>query len=122
MGEIGRFLAGAVGGLAIYLVFFAVYYRVRRRRLTWQRQKRDAISRVEFTARVQHVRGEPIYLDPCLFIPQGDTPQERARDRERILADLHQYAQQLNSHGRVIAVVGVPPWMDTTPQWREEEG
>jgi hypothetical protein len=119
MGEIGRFLVGAAGGLAIYLVFFAVYYRVWRRRLTWQRQKRDAISRVEFTARVEHARGEPIYLDPCLFMPQGDTPQERARDRERILGDLDEYAQKLKSHG-VAAVVGVPPWMDTTPQWQEE--
>jgi hypothetical protein len=116
MGEIGRVLVGAAGGLAIYLVFFAVYYRVRRRRLAWQRQKRDAISRVEFTARVQH---EPIYLDPCLFIPQGATPQERSCDRARILADLDQYAQKLKSHG-VTAVVGVPPWMDTTPQWQEE--
>jgi hypothetical protein len=119
MGEIGRVLVGAAGGLAIYLVFFAVYYRVRRRRLTWQRQKRDAISRVEFIACVQHVRDQPIYLDPCLFIPQGATPQERADDRARILADLHQYAQKLKSHG-VTAAVGVPPWMDTTPQWQEE--
>ena len=62
----------------------------------------------------------PVYLDPCLFVPQGATRQERARDRARIVAALLTYAEEINQRGGC-AVVGVPPWMTPTPAWMEPD-
>jgi hypothetical protein len=59
-----------------------------------------------------------IYLDPCMYIPQGATPQERSESRARIIAGLQSYADELNEmggSGRV--VVGIPPRMGPTEHW-----
>lgn len=61
----------------------------------------------------------PIYLDPCLYIPQGATPQERAQSKARIIADLQAHADEINQDGNCRAVVGVPPWMKPTAAWLE---
>jgi hypothetical protein len=62
-----------------------------------------------------------IYLDPCMFIPAGTTPQERAESKARIITDMQDYADRLNEHGGPWPiVVGIPPWMGPTEDWLAE--
>jgi hypothetical protein len=61
-----------------------------------------------------------LHLDPCIYVPQGATAQDRAHDRARIIADLQAHADELNRRGGPWCyVVGVPPWMEPTPPWLE---
>lgn len=57
-----------------------------------------------------------VYLDPCMFIPQGDTPEERAHDKAHILKFMQEDADELSRPGFPV-VVGVPPWMPPTEAW-----
>jgi hypothetical protein len=57
-----------------------------------------------------------VYLDPCMYVPQGATPEDRARDKVRILARLQEDADRLSQPGHPV-VVGVPPWMQPTQSW-----
>jgi hypothetical protein len=63
-------------------------------------------------------RMDVIYLDPCLYIPTGSTPQERAESKTRIIAGMQDWADQLNERGGPYRmVVGIPPWMGPTEHW-----